>query len=312
MKEKLNIQEQILHMKNKGIVFKKTKESEAEDILSNRIYYFKLKSYAKIFPKTNDKYDNLDFFYLYELSKIDMGFRNLILNITLNIEHLAKTSFLCKLSNSKEDGYKIVDDFFKSQYGKGSLSQVENIRNKIQTNPKLVGGTYDLIKHYDKEIPAWVLVEFLTFNNFKEFYKFSTNRNEELKIIESKIILALDSTKWLRNLAAHNSPILIKLTKTIEKKRKYLHSLLAPIAKRIINKDDNYTLEYMLTNALVVDFLEMIILFSKICKSEKMKQYTIENLQTFYKNTLKKEVMQNNQILHDFFNFTWKSCKELL
>ena len=67
-----------------------------------------MKSYASNYPinPKNDKYVNLEFAYLLELSKIDMYLRKIIMNMSLDIEHVLKTRMLYDISrNEKEDGY---------------------------------------------------------------------------------------------------------------------------------------------------------------------------------------------------------------
>lgn len=94
MKEKLNIAEQIQNLKSKGLSFDIVNEKDAERILSNSTYFFKIKSYARNFDLVQGKYSKLDFAHLYEFSKIDMYFRRALFNILMDIEHCLKTNLL--------------------------------------------------------------------------------------------------------------------------------------------------------------------------------------------------------------------------
>ncbi|WP_158655921.1 MULTISPECIES: hypothetical protein [unclassified Helicobacter] len=47
LKEKLTIDEQILHMQKLGIAFELYTEQKAKYFLANNNYFFKIKSYAK-------------------------------------------------------------------------------------------------------------------------------------------------------------------------------------------------------------------------------------------------------------------------
>lgn len=94
MKEKLNVAEQIQNLKNKGLSFDIVNEKDAERILSNSTYFFKIKSYARNFDLVQGKYYKLDFAHLYEFSKIDMYFRRALFNILMDIEHCLKTNLL--------------------------------------------------------------------------------------------------------------------------------------------------------------------------------------------------------------------------
>ncbi len=83
MKPKLSIEQQIKHMKEKGIQFSIVTESEAMDYLLNNNNFFRLKAYAKNYEKYNSgenkgKYFKLEFAYLKELAIIDMEFRELV------------------------------------------------------------------------------------------------------------------------------------------------------------------------------------------------------------------------------------------
>ena len=74
IKKKLTINEQIEHMKDKGIKFEIISIEDARKYLSQSNYYFKLKSYAKNFNKyssteKNGQYLHLDFAYIKELFK---------------------------------------------------------------------------------------------------------------------------------------------------------------------------------------------------------------------------------------------------
>lgn len=51
MRKKLTVNEQIEHMKSKGIQFNIISEKDAENYLNENTYYFKLKAYAKMFEK---------------------------------------------------------------------------------------------------------------------------------------------------------------------------------------------------------------------------------------------------------------------
>ena len=83
MKEKLTVEQQIQHMKSKGVQFNIVSEEEATSYLTSNTYYFKIKAYAKNYDKyrTTEKagqYVNLEFAYLKDLAIIDMLLRHYI------------------------------------------------------------------------------------------------------------------------------------------------------------------------------------------------------------------------------------------
>ena len=76
MKPMLSTKELIEHMKEKGITFRETSEKEAMDFLENNNYYMKLAAYRANYEKCAEgkrkgMYQNLDFAYLQELSRLD-------------------------------------------------------------------------------------------------------------------------------------------------------------------------------------------------------------------------------------------------
>ena len=112
IKKKLTLDEQIAYMEKKGIKFGIISKKDAKEIISSRTYYFKIKSYAKIYHKDKQGlYQNLEFAYLYETSKIDEFFRHFLFFVALAVEHLAKKKILNDFNNSKADGYSIVNGF---------------------------------------------------------------------------------------------------------------------------------------------------------------------------------------------------------
>ena len=90
----------VMKMKNeKGIQFKYTSESKAENYLANVNNYLRTAAYRKNYQKhtkgiNNGKYIGLDFAYLQELSTIDMHFRFIVSKMSLDIEHDLKVQML--------------------------------------------------------------------------------------------------------------------------------------------------------------------------------------------------------------------------
>lgn len=118
-KVKLSVQEQINHIESKGITFNLISKDEAQNFLEEYNSYFRLKSYAKNFSKYNNsikkgKYINLDFLYLKELSIIDFYLRRILSKMVIDIEYRLKINLLKTFNqNSNDNGYQIVQDFFK-------------------------------------------------------------------------------------------------------------------------------------------------------------------------------------------------------
>lgn len=206
-KPKLSVKEQIEHLKKKGVKFNVMSEEEAEIYLSTNNYYYKLTSYRKNFLKyRNGKkkgtYIDLDFAYLKDLAIIDSYLRNIILEISLDIEHYSKLKLLSKLEkHQNEDGYTIVKDFFESL--------TDDARSKLQNSIEAKkDSTYigNIISKYSGDIPLWAFVEILSFGDYLRLYKFCADRWNDKKMA-SEFYDMMD-VKELRNAAAHNNCII--------------------------------------------------------------------------------------------------------
>lgn len=139
---KLTIEQQVEHLKSKGVTFTLCTEEQAILFLKYSTFFFKVKAFDKdyeINPKTG-KYLNLDFAYLTELSTLDMHLRRLILHATLDIEHYLKVMLIREISEDPtEDGYEIVERFFNvypdvkaSIGGKSENSMCRDLIHKLQ------------------------------------------------------------------------------------------------------------------------------------------------------------------------------------
>lgn len=230
IKEKLTVNDQIEYLKFKGITFNHCNESIAKDILENRTYYYKVTSFRKNFKKENNKYKNLDFGLLNDLATIDMHFRYLFLKLSLDIEHNMKALLIKLITESDEDGYKIVEEYknFEIEGYRKNLSKPEKgfsqeeIEKKLVNyetiDKKLMGAyksprdySYDLINKRKNKPSIWVLIELMSYGQLSFFINFYVESKKfkyrELSLAKS---LLLDS-KNIRDSAAHSRPILFNI-----------------------------------------------------------------------------------------------------
>lgn len=164
---------------------------------------------------------------------------------------MVKTKLLSDFNISDEDGYAIVEDFLKE-----CTSASNYIRKFKDTDGR--GGSYDIVKHYQDKLPIWALVEILQFNDFIYLCKFFYSKHTRFlngKSLKS-YLMSLNSTKWLRNISAHNNCLLIKLNKFDNEIRKHLLRKISPYRMNIEPKDNSYNLEKMLKNTTIEAFLE--------------------------------------------------------
>lgn len=234
-KPKKSSQELVQLMKDKGIVLDPYKEEEVENYLLNNNNFLRLCSYRKNYQKHQKgenagKYIDLSFQQLKSLAILDMKLRKLIFSMCVDIEHSLKLKILNDFEVSNDDGYSVVQDFFKSnEYGeqvannilrKHNSAYIKGLANKYiyskETNEVYISKMMDYTKSeeidYNLDIPIWVMVEIVTFGDLLHFYKFyyDKNRPESFKMpIHYKILL---SVKNIRNACAHNNCILNNLS----------------------------------------------------------------------------------------------------
>lgn len=91
----LTTNQQIEHLKSKGVTFKLCSEKDAAEYLANHTYFFKIAAYRTLFEKRiggqyDGQYVNLDFGHLKALASLDRDLRYALLPLTLNVEHAAR------------------------------------------------------------------------------------------------------------------------------------------------------------------------------------------------------------------------------
>ncbi|MSN96411.1 Abi family protein [Campylobacter sp. FMV-PI01] len=194
MKNKLSIDQQIQHMKENGITFTLFKESEAKEFLQHSNYFFKVKSFAKNYQKIDDKYIDLDFIYLRELALMDTLLRNIVLEISLIIEHILKVNFINDITNNPlEDGYIIIKKFLDEKREPTIFTNYNKKRDNIDFYTR---GLMD--KYYKYNFPVWAFVEILTFSELLTLLKFYyiENNNAHAKFYNNSLLY---NVKKLRN-----------------------------------------------------------------------------------------------------------------
>lgn len=209
----LNVDQQIEHLRSKGIKFEKISEQEAKRYLQENNNYFKLRAYRKNFPKHPDgplagQYIDLDFAMLKDLAIIDMHLRYVLIHLALDVEHFAKIKLLRMVEESGEDGYQIVMDYMddlKQRDEKKDTHRLDALKQELLRNldNPYCGG---IVSKYDGHYPVWAFLEIIPLGTLIHFYGFCADQLGD-KRMKNEFYL-LRGVKELRNAAAHSNCII--------------------------------------------------------------------------------------------------------
>lgn len=264
-KPKLTVDEQIAHLKGKGVRFEICSESEARNWLERQSFYFDIAAYRVLFDKYvgGDKdgmYIDLDFGYLVELDNADRLLRETLFSLTQNVEQTARANIVHKVTeDASENGYSIVAEYLTS------LS-CQNRKRREQELSMLDNDVYsgNLVKKYGIEPPVWVFVELLSFGAFVDFCLFCGKRWNDKIILDDHYLLR--QSKMIRNAAAHGSAIINGLgsANTRIRTNQSVSRALAAIGI------SNHQRSTKLKNSRLQQIASLLFLHSKIVENQAM------------------------------------------
>lgn len=306
-KRKLSYNQQIEHLKQKGVQFHKISEQDALHYLQYNTYLFKLSAYRKNYPKdiTNTRYLHLDFSNLVDLAVIDMYLRALIVKLSLNIEHFAKVKLLRQVTDNKhEDGYCIVREYLNSL----DESSRHNILSELERNARSPYCKEAYAKYKDN-FPVWVFIEIISFGSFLSFYKFCAERfsaqfasfpNKPLHNSRDMIndFYLMLSVKRIRNAAAHNNCILNDLR--AQKHREQVSFELI----RSLRNDLGFGSESIrkkVSNIRVAQILTCLYMHKKLASSQGIQRHLSTELHEFADRLFQKNTYDDNQLIKSTF-----------
>ena len=308
LKPMLHINEMVDHLKLKNIKFERIPEKDAENYLRNNNNYYNLTSYKNNFEKYFvdgifiDKYIDLDFSYLKDLSIIDHRLRLILFKMIIDIEHYLKIKILNTIESiDEEDGYRIVNQYLKQDFY--NVKFPKKVHNSIF---KKVGSEYyqKIFSKYDldkdkklENIPIWEFLEIITFGELVNFYDFYTN---EYKLKdENKDVYILRDIVKLRNAVAHNNCILSELNM---KKNKYppSYKIIQFLNNCDIGKD---TRSKKLSNSRIRQITYTLYMFNEIVTSDGIKNNVKKDInELFFDRIIKhKEYYNNNELLKSIY-----------
>lgn len=299
---KLTIEQQIQHMKSRGITFSIYSEYEAENFLRESTYFFKIKAFDKdfIYNPVKETYVNLDFAYLIELSTLDMHLRRLILHASLDIEHYLKVRLLRDISlNPNEDGYDIVRRFFIA-YPEVKAAVETKAENSM---------CKDLIQKMKLEgYAVWNLIEVLSFGDFIKLFTVYDQNNGGCN---KDLISCLFAVRCLRNAAAHNNCLLNSL------RAPYTRSIKASLyLSRFTSKIPGVkstSREKKMSNPVIHDFIAMLYVYKNVVTSRKTIKYFTNELHHLFDIRMKdhKEYFTANENIVSAYSFVLKAINYL-
>ena len=310
LKPMLCVDEMISYLKNKNIKFEYISESDALKYLKDNNNYYNLTSYKHNFEKYMfdgkfiDKYIDLDFAYLKDLSIIDYRVRLVLFKMIINIEHYLKMKILNTIENiDEEDGYRIVNLYLDKDFNNDKFPK--KLHNSIF---KKVGSEYyqKIFSKYDidkdkklENIPIWEFLEIITFGELVNFYEFYTKEYGLRE--ESKDVYILRDIVKLRNAVAHNSCILSDL---VSKDNNY------PVSYKIVNYLKKCSIgkemrNNKLTNSKIRQITYTLYMFNEIVTSDGIKENVRKDINKLFYNRIiyHKKYYNNNELLKSVYSY---------
>lgn len=278
------VDEQIAHMKAKGISFDLCAESEAHEYLDRKCNFFKVYSYRKLFDKRvggphDGEYANLDFGQLKLLASLDQQLREIMLPMTLDIEHFTKVGILQSCEANGEDGYSIIADYLDSL----SHDDRRYRERELETNSRSIYSA-KLYVRYREDMPVWVFSELISFGLLIDFVRFCGSRWQDPKL--DRRYFDLKFVKSLRNCFAHGSCFLNGLDDAEPSRSRVSHEVSDMIVSFGIPK--RLRLRRM-RNARMQQVATLLYLYKDMAPDGRSKQRTIRGLSEFFERVHENE-----------------------
>lgn len=295
-----DIENQIIGLENRGL--KIENRQHTSNVLLRENYYCVINGYKAPFLEKNDdcklnhpeKYiTGTRFSEIYNLYRMDKDLRGLLLKYILKFESKIKSLIAYYFSEAHPEkyGYLHFDNYSQEDNDLSNvLKNIQKLSNKIEFHNNV---KYDnSIKHYiknHKNVPLWVLVNFLTFgeiqylflsleNTVKEKvcrtistdFKREYNSKEKIDIEELKMILK--TANLFRNVCAHDEVL-------------YNYKMWKPLKGSLFDKyfDNNNKFNKAKNKNYKADFFVMIA-FLKLVSSNKDFKNLIRDLEKIFKS----------------------------
>ena len=298
-KKKLTFEEQIVHMKEKGISFQICSEESAIAYLKAKNNYYRLAAFRKLFPKYeggehNGRYIQLDFGQLRDLSYLDQNLRSAFLSMALDIEHYEKIRILKRITESAdEDGYSIVVDY------KDSLAKkrAEILEHEIGQHDN---DTYcgSLLQKYRHDMPVWVFLEIMSFGRFIDFCRFCAERWSDKALRDEHYMLK--KVKSIRNAAAHGTYIINGFAETENTEVNLPSQVSQSIARMNISKARRNS---KLANARMREIATLLYLHDRIVRDGESKNKAKDALHRIFSSFNEAHLYPENSLIFSSISF---------
>ena len=171
-KPMLSVDQQIAHMKAKGITFDLVSEAEAAAHLRAKCQFFRVYAYRRNFDRRvggdrDGQYVGLDFGHLRVLSNLDRKLRDTLLPMALDLEHFAKVRLLAAAEDAGEDGYAVMRGYMASVTDR-QRSHLERELDRREDDPY----AGDVVRKYRHDMPLWAFCEVVSFGAFLGVLRF--------------------------------------------------------------------------------------------------------------------------------------------
>ncbi len=223
MKDFKNLDEQILEIKNKGIII--TDELNVKDILLRCNYYNVINGYKRPFIVSNDPEtfaSDTQFEEIFSMYNFDRQIREIIFSFILKIENTLRSLIAYYFSEAHgNSNYLVLDNFDTLQLASEKKSTIRKAKimeliSSINSTIASAISKKDYILHYISKygfVPMWVLVNDLSFGQLSKFYTVMLPA-EKIKVAQYwNTILHSDLESYIvtlssfRNLCAHDDRI---------------------------------------------------------------------------------------------------------
>lgn len=266
-KPRLSLDEQIQHLKGKGILFNIIDEGSAKQYLKYNNNYYKLTSFRKNYDRhpggeNKGKYIRLEFTYLVDMSIIDMRLRYRIVEMALDIEHHMKLQLLRKMMSVMRMVIKL-SKIILIHWTIGIIKFFSEInRNKRSIYCR------DIIEKYEGNYPVWAFIEIVSFGELVGFYHYCAKRYSDKEMVDDYYRLL--TCKKIRNGAAHSNSILNDLRPHTAE-----HHTNKEIIKELVcipDMNSNFRKNKM-SNARIQQIITLLYMHKKIVRSEGVALY---------------------------------------